>query len=100
MMLVEHGFLSISMSNEQRRSLHRVYCLGCGLQLSRLSLNSHTFHSDYHHTRIPAREQLQLVHEELKRSWVEIETHAEDFDGDISVGIASWKRSVYDERMW
>jgi hypothetical protein len=90
----------MALKSVKRRSLHRVYCLGCGLQLSHLSLNSHTFNAAYHHARLPAREQLLRVHEELKRSWIEIEHHAEDFDGDIEVGIASWKRSVYDARKW
>jgi hypothetical protein len=101
-MLIEHGFLTISTSSDmviksvKRRSMHRVYCLGCGLQLSRLSLNTHTFNSGYHHKRLPARERLMQVHDELKRSWTEIESHAEDFDGDVAVGIAMWKRYVYD----
>ena len=105
-MLTEHGFLTISTSSDmviksvKRRSKHRVYCLGCGLQLSRLSLNTHTFNSGYHHKRLPVREKLLLVHAELKRSWTEIESHAEDFDGDVAVGIAMWKRYVYDARKW
>ena len=73
-MLVEHGFLTISMCTDlsiksvKRRSMHRVYCLGCGKQLSRLSVNKHAFDAVYHHERLPVREQLQRVHVELKRS--------------------------------
>jgi hypothetical protein len=83
-MLVEHGFLTISRSydmsikSKKRRSLHRVYCLGCGKQMSRLSVNKHVYDAVYHHERLPVREQLQRVHVEMKRAHISSTAHDSD----------------------
>ena len=83
-MLVEHGFLTISMCTDssiksvKRRSMHRVYCLGCGKQMSRLSVNKHSYDAVYHHEHLPVREQLQRVHVEMKRAHISSTTHDSD----------------------